>query len=327
MSERPPTSHDVAREAGVSQSAVSRVFAEGASVSPAMRARVEAAAARLGYRPSRLPAIMRSGKSDIVAVVIGGLYNPFHTMTLESFTLALAAAGKQTLVVRVDNDRDLDEALGELVSLKVDGVLSALSVSSALAAHELDRYRLPIVTLNSSVQSRWIRAVNSDNAEAGRHAAQLLHATGSRHFAGILGPADTLSHSARALGFATRVQTFGESSLQVSHGGYDYEWGRQEGTRLLGLAERPDGIFCGNDLIAFGLVDRWAEAGLYAPRDFRIIGYDNMPSAAWSRFALTSFDQNTDVMARSAIELLLRFDEDAPCTRVIEPRLVRRASC
>jgi len=327
MSERPPTSHDVAREAGVSQSAVSRVFAQGTSVSPAMRARVESAAARLGYRPSRLPAIMRSGKSDIVAVVIGGLYNPFHTMTLESFTLALAEAGKQTLVVRVDNDRDLDEALGELVSLKVDGVLSALSVSSTVAAQELDRYRLPIVTLNSSVQSRWICAVNSDNTEAGQQAAQLLYASGSRHFAGILGPADTLSHNARAFGFATGAQSFIDSSLQISHGGYDYEWGRQEGARLLDFAHRPDGIFCGNDLIAFGLVDRWAEAGLYAPRDFRIIGFDNMPSAAWSRFALTSYDQNTDLMARSAIELLLRFDECAPCTRVIEPRLVRRTSC
>lgn len=327
MSEHAPTSHDVAREAGVSQSAVSRVFSEGASVSPAMRARVEAAAARLGYRPSRLPAIMRSGKSDIVAVVVGGLYNPFHTMTLDSFTQVLAAAGKQTLIVRVENDRDMDEALGELVSLKVDGVLSALSLSSSAVAQELDRHRLPIVTLNSAVEGTWVRTVNSDNAEAGRQAAHVLYATGSRCFAGVFGPADTLSHSARATGFVAALEAFGDVSWTVAHGGYDYAWGRQEGARLLAQARRPDGIFCGNDLIAAGVIDGWAEAGLRAPRDFRIIGYDNMPFAAWSSHALTSFDQNTDQMARSALEVLARFDASAPCACTIAPRLIRRSSC
>lgn len=322
-----PTSHDVAREAGVSQSAVSRVFAEGGSVSPAMRARVEAAAARLGYRPSRLPAIMRSGRSGIVAVVVGGLYNPFHTMTLESFVQALSAAGKQTLVVRVENDRDLDEALGELVSLKVDGVLSALSVSSNETAAELDRHRLPMVTLNSAIRSEWVRAVNSDNELAGRQAAEALYHSGSRHFAAILGPVDTLSHHDRANGFAAALGVKRESTLSVSHGLYDYEWGRQEGKRLLSLATRPDGIFCGNDLIASGLVDYWAEAGLYAPYDYRIIGFDNMPFAAWSRFGLTSFDQNTSQLAETAIALLSNFNDQSTSHHTVPACLIRRASC
>lgn len=327
MNRRSPTSHDVAREAGVSQSAVSRVFAEGTSVSSAMRAKVEAAAQRLGYRPSRLPAIMRSGKSDIVAVVVGGLYNPFHTMTLESFTMALAAAGKQTLIVRVDNDRDLDEALGKLASLKVDGVLSALSVSSMEVARELDRYRLPVVTLNSSVESAWVRAVDSDNRSAGRQAAEVLYETGSRCFAGIFGPVDTLSHSERANGFVSTLASRQDVSWQIAHGTYDYEWGRREGARLLELANRPDGIFCGNDLIATGLIDRWAEENLQAPRDFRIIGYDNMPFASWSRLSLTSFDQNTDQMAQVALAQLMKFGDVNSGLRPIPPVLVRRASC
>ncbi|MBF8676946.1 LacI family DNA-binding transcriptional regulator [Pseudomonas fulva] len=322
-----PTSHDVAREAGVSQSAVSRVFAEGGSVSPAMRARVEAAAARLGYRPSRLPAIMRSGKSGIVAVVVGGLYNPFHTMTLESFVQALSAAGKQSLVVRVENDRDLDGALGELVSLKVDGVLSALSVSSDETAAELDRHRLPMVTLNSATCSEWVRAVNSNNEQAGQQAAEALYHSGSRHFAAVLGPVDTLSHYDRAVGFAAAISVKRDSTVSISHGAYDYDWGRREGERLLGLAIRPDGIFCGNDLIASGLVDRWAEAGLYAPYDYRIIGFDNMPFAAWSRFGLTSFDQNTAQLAETALALLSNFNDQSITPLIVPARLVKRGSC
>jgi DNA-binding LacI/PurR family transcriptional regulator len=147
-----------------------------------MRARIEKVAAMLGYRPSRLPGIMRRGKSGIVAVVVGGFYNPFHTMTLESFTRALTSAGRQVMLVQVESDRDLDEAVGDLVALNIDGVVSALSISSSEVAAVLDRHRLPIVTLNSAIESEWVRAVNSDNKETGRQAARTLHASGSQEF-------------------------------------------------------------------------------------------------------------------------------------------------
>ena len=325
MSERAPTSHDVAREAGVSQSAVSRTFTPGASVSPEMRERIEAVALRLGYRPNRLPGIMRRGRSGIIAVVVGGLYNPFHTMTLDSFTRALAAAGKQTMLVRVEDDRDLDEAVGDLVSLRIDGVLSALSVSSQRIADILDRHRLPIVTLNSTIASAWVRTVNSDNAEAGRQAAGLLHACGGTRFASIMGPAATLSHGDRASGFAAALRSLGISPLAAAHGGYDHNWGYEEATRLLERPERPDAVFCGNDLIAAGVVDRWAQAGLTAPDDFKIIGYDNIPIAAWPSYALTTFDQNSDYMAERAIAMFDNFDAPAPA--FVASTLIRRRSC
>lgn len=326
MNGRGPTSHDVAREAGVSQSAVSRAFTPGASISPQMREVIEAAAERLGYRPSRLPGMMRRGKSGIVAVVVGGLYNPFHTITLESFTRALTAAGKQTLLVRIDNDRELDDAVGDLVSLRVDGVLSALSIASAEAASELDRHQLPIVMLNSAVETEWVRCVNSDNEGAGRLAAQLLHASGSRRLASIMGPRSALSHSRRAAGFADALRLLGVEALHSFHGELDYDWGRQVATGMVDMSDRPDGIFCGNDLIAAGLIDCWAKAGLQAPQDFRIIGYDNMPLASWDHYDLTSFDQQTDAMAEMAVGLL-EGHASSEISRTIDPALVRRKSC
>lgn len=327
MKGRGPTSHDVARAAGVSQSAVSRAFTPGASVSPVMRARIEAAAAALGYRPSRLPGIMRRGRSGIVAVVMGGFYNPFHTMTLDSFTRALAEAGKQAMLVRIDDDRALDEAVGDLVSLNIDGVVSALSISSADLAAVLDRHRLPIVTLNSAVASQWVRPVNSDNEATGRHAAHLLHASGSRRFAAVMGPAETLSHSARPAGFAAALHEMGVAEIETLHGGYDYHWGREAAARLLALPDRPDGVFCGNDLIAAGIVDRWAEESLASPGDYRIVGCDNIPIAAWTSYSLTTFDQDSDQMARLAVEALCRNDNPTSGQAVVAAVLVRRRSC
>lgn len=326
MSRNAPTSHDVATEAGVSQSAVSRAFTPGASVSPAMRARIEAAAERLGYRPSRLPGMMRKGSSGIVAVVVGGLYNPFHAMTLASFNRALKAAGKQTLLVQVESDRDLDEAVEDLVGLRIDGVLSALSLSSRNIATALDRHRLPIVTLNSPVESDWVRVISSDNVRAGRHAARLLVESGSRRCAWIMGPAQAPGHTGRAKGFVEALRASGITEVSGAHGDYSYAWGREEAGRLLERKERPDGIFCGNDMIAAGVIDRWAQAGLSAPCDFRIIGYDDIPMAGWAHYDLTSFNQDSDAMAMLAVEMLEHFGEQAQ-EHLVEPLLVRRRSC
>jgi DNA-binding LacI/PurR family transcriptional regulator len=327
MTGRGPTSHDVARAAGVSQSAVSRAFTPGASVSPEMRARIETAAQSLGYQPSRLPGIMRRGRSGIIAVVVGGLYNPFHTMTLEAFSRTLKAAGKQVMLVQVDSDRDLDEAVGDLVALSIDGVVSALSVSSSDVAAVLDRHRLPIVTLNSAVTSDWVRPINSDNENTGRQAAALLHANGSRRFASVMGPGETLSHSARPAGFAAALRTLGIARVEALHGGYDYDWGREAGARLLALPDRPDGIFCGNDLIAAGIVDQWAERDLVASRDYRIIGCDNIPLAALPPYDLTTFDQRSDDMAAAAMAALNRETTAAAIQTIVAASLVRRGSC
>lgn len=326
MTDRPATSHDVARAAGVSQSAVSRAFTPGASISPAMRERIMAAAAALNYRPNRLPGMMLRGQSDLVAVVVGGFYNPFHTITLEAFTRALAAVGKRPLLVQVESDRALDEAVGELVGLRVDGVLSALSITSDAVAAELDRHRLPIVTLNSAIESDWVRVISSDNRDAGAQAAITLHEAGASRFAWIAGPLEAIAHRHRAEGFMEALSGLGCTALHGEHGDYSYEWGREMGHRMLQGPERPDGIFCANDMIAMGLMDVWAEAGLYAPGDFRIIGYDNIPTAGWSRYNLTSFDQNADHMARLAVERLRDFRGGRVEAPVVAPDLVRRNS-
>ena len=111
------SSTDVARLAGVSQSAVSRTYKPGGSVSAETRRKVLAAAEQLGYRPSLIPQIMLNHRSYLVAIVIGGMYNPFYAKVLEEFTVKLQAIGHQVLLVHVDSDHSLDAdhpAPGEL---------------------------------------------------------------------------------------------------------------------------------------------------------------------------------------------------------------------
>jgi DNA-binding LacI/PurR family transcriptional regulator len=322
---RPVTSHDVARLAGVSQSAVSRAFTPGASVSQTMRDRITTAAATLGYHPNFLPRMMLSGRSGIVAVVVGGFYNPFHAATLESFSRALRAAGKTVMLVQVESDRSLDEIVGELAGYRVDAVVSALSVLSQSAADALSASRIPVILLNAGITSPWIRTVDSDNEGAGRTAARRLHSRGAKRFAYV--GAESSASAAREKGFGDELRRLGVADI-VSHiGNLDHDGGYAAGCALLVEKDRPDGIFCVNDLTAIGIIDALrVEAGLSVPSDAMIIGYDNIAAASWPAYALTTFDQQVDDMVDKAVGLLELAPDDHPLRAVVPFRFVERHS-
>lgn len=295
-------------------------------MSAAMRRRIEQAADELGYRPSKLPGMMLSGRTGIVAVVVGGFYNPFYTAMLESFLRALKTAGKQAMLVQVESDLALDEVVGQLETYRVEGVVSALAVSSREVAVQLDRYRLPIVTLNSQVSSDWVRVVDSDNHAAGRIAANVLHTCGAIKFGYVGGAEGSLSHVERERSFIEAVSELGAEPPRIFQGNYTYEGGWRAGTELA-QGDVPDGLFCANDLTAFGVIDALREQrGLKAGQDYRIIGYDNTQGARWHGYDLTSFDQETDKVAELAIGLLDPVPPSCGPLRVM-PTLHRRGSC
>ena len=222
---RPPSSTDVARAAGVSQSAVSRAFTPGARIAEATRAKVMAAADALGYRPNLLPKILQTNRSGIVAVVVGGFYNPYFAMTLEAFSKALTARGLQMLLVRVESDRKLDSVVSQLAGYRVDAVVSALALTSQEAADQLSKLRIPIVTLNSDLSGDWIRSVSSDNFAAGEAAARLLSERGGTRFGFVAGPGDSPAQVAREAGFARGLEKQGLPPALRAGGGYDYASG------------------------------------------------------------------------------------------------------
>jgi len=324
---RPPSSIDVARAAGVSQSAVSRAFTPGAKIAEATRARVMAAAEALGYRPNLLPKILQTNRSGIVAVVVGGFYNPYFAMTLEAFSKALTAAGRQMLLVRVDSDRILDGVVDQLAGYRVDAVVSALALTSQEAADQLSKLRIPIVTLNSDLAGDWIRSVSSDNFAAGEAAARLLHARGGTRFGFVAGPADSPAQVAREAGFAHGLAALALPLAVRAGGGYDYASGAEAARTLFAGVDRPDALFCANDLAAFGVIDTLRETfGLKVPDDVLLVGYDNLDMAAWAPYRLTSFDQDIEALVATAMELL-SLEAGATCVaRVVLSQLVERES-
>ncbi|HTI02337.1 MAG TPA: LacI family DNA-binding transcriptional regulator [Acidisoma sp.] len=330
MRKRYASSVDVAKLAGVSQSAVSRTYKEGGSVSSETRNRVLAAAAELDYRPSVIPRIMLTHRSNFIALVVGGLYNPFYGQVLEKLTTGLELMGHQALLVHADSGHMLDSAIPRLASYRVDAIVSPLAILSPEADKELSRLKIPIVSFNTPAHGDWVSSVCCDNTEAAAAIADLLVRQGGRRFGFVRGPAGSPAAEDRLNGFRQRLHSLGFPRPRVVSGDFTYEGGVRAANKLLGLADRPDAIFCANDLLALGLIDcARRDFGLRVPEDLLVAGFDDIPVSSWPSHSLTTVVQDATAMTQAALDILRRALADSRHRSesvVISGRIIERGS-
>jgi DNA-binding LacI/PurR family transcriptional regulator len=325
------SSVDVARLAGVSQSSVSRSYRDGASVSPETRQKVLTAAAQLGYRPSMIPQIMLNHRSFLVALVIGGMYNPFYARALDEFTVQLRATGRQVLLVHVDSGHTLDSVIPRLAGYRVDAIVSALAVLSPEAADALAKFKVPVVSFNTPVKNEWVTSISSDNESAGAEIADHFLARGASSFGYVTGPTGSPASEQRLKGFRDRLALRGCDTLRIAAGDFHYESGFGAALSLVCGDRPPEAIFCANDLLAIGAIDAIrSRTPLRVPEDVLVAGFDDIPMAGWSAYELTTFVQDAPRMVGETIRIL----ETAEDTRgplgemhiVLPARLVERGS-
>ena len=195
------TSLDVARRAGVSQSAVSRVFTPGASVSSRMSKKVKTAAMELGYRPNVLARSLITGKSRIIGVVVAYLENQFYPQVLELLSHSLQRNGYHVLIFMASTLSDVDSVMEEIFDYQVDGiVLASVDMTSELASR-CRTANIPVVLFNRSQDDESLPAVTSDNYAGGRKVAEFLLAGGHERFGYIAGWEGASTQRDRERGF------------------------------------------------------------------------------------------------------------------------------
>jgi DNA-binding LacI/PurR family transcriptional regulator len=325
------SSTDVARLAGVSQSAVSRTYRAGGRVSEETRRKVMLAAEELGYRPSLIPQIMLTHRSYLVAIVIGGMYNPFYSVVLEQFAVKLQAIGHQVLLVHVDSGHSLDGVIPRLASYRVDAIVSALAILSPRSADDLARFKIPVISFNTPVKNEWVSSVSCDNEGAARRVADLFVARGAKRFGFISGPAGSPASDERFAGYRDRLLELGVRHLKVEPADFRYEGGFEAAVAMFAGPDRPDAVFGANDLVAMGAIDAIRRhVGLRVPEDVLVAGFDNIPTASWAAYDLTTLDQNAPAMVHEALQILASAAAShAPVgeVRIVVPaRLVERGS-
>lgn len=329
------TMRDVAKRAQVSIATVSAVINESAYVTPELKQRVLDAVEELNYKPNVLAKFLRFQKTSTIGVIIRDVQNPFYPAVIKG--IEDTAWSLDHIVCLCNSEGHTERELSFLQSLlqrKVDGVLLATATLNDNPAVEvLEQENIPYVMLNrhpgTTEKSNY---VGIDNKRAAMLATEHLVALGRKRIAVLQGPEDYSTSQERTAGFIEVMRKHNYPILTgfMERADYSVEGGYQSAGRLLDLPDRPDAVFCANDLMAFGVIERLSEEHVRVPRDISIVGCDNIYFSKYLRTPLTTVDYPKYEMGRLAVELLLDVIEQKVQEKmqvILPPQLIIRDSC
>lgn len=308
------TLKDVAVLAGVSTSAVSRTFTDGASVSATMRAKVEQAATALGYHPNFLAASLTTRRTKLIGLVSNNFHNPVFLEVFDLFTRALQNRGLRPLLVNLSDETDPAASARMLQQYSVDGVVVASSTLPTGFAEGFAKAGVPVVhSFGRKTDAPLVHVVGVDNVAAGRMAGRELIARGYHRVGFLGGPEAATSTQDRLAGFQGAILRQKNVSLSVSYAGaYSFEAGRAEMQRLL-ADTAAEAYFCGDDVLSIGALSALADAGLSSPGDVGIIGFNDMEMAGWANIGLSTIHQPVAQIIEASVDLVVAL-VDAPQT-------------
>ncbi len=324
------TSAEVALRAGVSRSAVSRVFTPGASASKETAKKVRTAAEELGYRPNVLARAMVSGKSRIIGLVVAYLNNQFYPEILEKLSNALRERGYHVLVFMTSRtEGNIDAVVDGILGYQVDGIIAAsVAMSSDLSAR-CEAAGVPVVLFNRTQDGDALSDVTTDNYGGGKMVAEFLLAAGHRKIGYIAGWEGASTQRDREAGFVEALEAARASLHAREIGNFVMEEAKAATLRMFSN-DPPDAIFVANDHMAIAVMDTLRhKLMLCVPKDVSVVSYDDVSAASWPAYDLTTVRQPANQMVRETIDLLLgKIDNpNSPKRRIeIKGRLIVRGS-
>jgi DNA-binding LacI/PurR family transcriptional regulator len=326
---QPPRMADVAQIAGVSHQTVSRVLNDHPAVRPETRERVLAAITTLGYRRNSAARALVTKRSETIGVISFDttLFGP--ASTLYGIEQAAHLAG---YYVSVASNKTISRAtvldgLQRLAAQSVEGFIVIAPQREAFAAvAELPR-DVPVVVVEGRTAS-WAPVVSVDQIQGGRIATEHLLAQGAKTVWHISGPPDWLEAEGREVGWRAVLTEAGIEPPRVLRGDWTAGSGYRAGQQLA-RQTGVDAVFVGNDQMALGMLRAFHEGGVRVPDDVLVVGFDDVPEAAFFTPPLTTVRQDFIAVGRICIELLLRRingDTSADVRSIVEPELIVRQS-
>ncbi|PWV57421.1 LacI family DNA-binding transcriptional regulator [Nocardiopsis sp. L17-MgMaSL7] len=332
MAKRRPTLAEIAGEAGVSVSTVSKVINGHLDVAAETRRQVERLLEHHRYQQRRHRKRRPVGLIDLVFLDLG---SPWAMEILTGVEEVTHDAGFGVVVSAVHDrkrSRPGRKWLDNIQARRSDGVVLVLSELSSQQQEQLDALGVPVVLVDPvGDPAREIPAVGAANWDGGLTATEHLIGLGHRRVAMLAGPADVMCSRARVDGYRSAMRDAGlpVPDGYVSHGDFLAGTGKDLTEVLLDLPEPPTAIFAGSDQMARGAYEVLYKRGLRVPDDVSVVGFDDLPEARWATPPLTTVRQPLRDMAQMATRML--FDlvngNEPETTRVeLATRLVRRDS-
>jgi DNA-binding LacI/PurR family transcriptional regulator len=326
---------DVAAHAGVSHQTVSRVVNGHPNVAPTTRERVLRAIAELGYRPNTAARALVTGSTRTIGLVTSHINQYGPAQTLLGLEKAARAAGYSHGVAIHDDDSEgaMREAVDRFVAQSVDAVVALSTYGQAVEA--LARFSAPVPLIavqvghDASHPTVWVdQEVGA--ALATRHLLELGHRT-VHH---VTGPGDSLEARGRTIGWRRALLAAGAPVPDVAYGNWWPSSGHAAGRELAGRVragrrsgEEVTAVFVANDQMALGVINAFHEEGLSVPGDVSVVGFDDVPEAAYYTPPLTTVRQDFAELGRRGVQLVLaRLRGEAFHAEPVMPQLVVRGS-
>ena len=324
---------DVAKHAGVSTTAVSKVLRNAYGASPAMRAKVREAMAELGYRPYAAARGMR-GQTYTVGIIVPGIRNPFFAEILDGVTEGFHATDYQVFLGTSSNGEGPEALVSNaMIDRGMDAVIMVAPVSTRQRLEFVGR-TIPTVVIGRHGQSAAYDTVADDDTAGAALIVNHLADLGHRRIAHIehheTNPIRIreMPNAVRAQGYRQAMTARGlANEINIASTSYTRQGGYLGAKQLLERPVPPTAIFAGADIVAMGVLEALDEAGLSVPGDISVAGYDNTMFADFSPISLTTVDQAGREIGTHATRLLLeRFGERGrPAAQVkLSPTLVVR---
>ncbi|MBW9064747.1 LacI family DNA-binding transcriptional regulator [Rhizobium herbae] len=336
-----PLMADVADLAGVAISTVSRALANPGRVNAKTRAKIAAAAEKLGYTPNAMARNLRIGKSNIIMIVLpGSLHHGASQIipqVLQSINQALIQNGYNLMIANLDRDETSER---HILNLAFGGtVRGAIILSSKLpevAGRSLAEAGLPIVSLLLDMSDASVPSVVTNDRGAVAEAARMLIARGHERFFYIAGPSDNYHDIERFSGLVDAFHETGldPASITRSGGVLSYQHGFEAGKHAVEdftqLAVKPTAVIAESDDMAISFISGVQARGWRIPEDLSVISFDGSPVCEYCHPPLSTIEQPVEVMGKTAVEILMqRMSEGAdevPTRMIIPSRLIMRKS-
>lgn len=327
---RAVTIQDVARKAGVSVSTVSRVLNGKVDVAEETQGHVLAIIEDMGYTSNLAARSMRSQKKNLIGLIMPDIAYPFAIEVMKGVNQAIAESEFDLLVYTTGDVRKTGRAYAEqkYVSLLTNSISDGVIVVAPVAGeYNLDA---PIVSIDPSLSNPNYPAVHATNYQGAMDAMEYLLGLGHRRIGYISGRAELESSNRRLLGYKESLQKAGipiDEEL-IAAGDYTTETGVSCARKLLALENRPTAIFASNDQMAMGVFQVAQELGLQIPKDFSLVGFDNIPESKY--LGLTTVDQFIFEMGYVGTQMLIKIINGVPLdnqTYRMQTELIVRNSC
>jgi LacI family transcriptional regulator len=299
------TIRDVAEEASVSATTVSRVFNHDHLVNSETRKRVMKVARRMGYSPNATARSLSHGRTRSIGVLLPAPHGEFFSELIRGIDEAAQAADHFLLIASSHYDPEEGKSALKSLSGRVDGLIIMTPRVQSDALTEGVDLGVPVVFVNSELGETPYDLFSIENRDGARRVVAHLIEQGHTRIAAIAGPAGSADAEDRLAGYHDALERHDLAEGPILDGAFTQESGYEAGQKIVEETERPDAVFACNDYMAIGAMAAFREAGLHVPEDIAVAGFDDISSARYANPSLTTVHVPVHDLGRRAGERLI----------------------